>query len=173
MKQDIRGLFRRQEFPKKKLPESHEEEFLEKLKKTKNKNTKKKKRVSFFKIAAVVLILFSIGVYFQKKNNQDATLEAQIEQIEKEYLKNIDKEWKAFINVTDDQNLIQKYKGKLQELDNSYKEISKQYKKNANNISILEGLIENLQRRLQLLKNIKEHVKELHQNNTSNETIYL
>lgn len=173
MKQDIRGLFKAQEFPKKKLPEFHEEEFLEKLKKVKSKNSKEKKRFSFLKVAVAVVLLFSIGMYFQKRNNQNTTLEAQVEQIEKEYLKNIDKEWKAFIKVTDDQNLIKRYKEKLQKLDDSYKEVSEQFKKDSNSISVLENLIENLQIRLQLLRDIKEHIIELNQKNKSNETIYL
>lgn len=173
MKQDIRDLFNGDKFPKKKLPTSHEEEFLKKLKKGKNKRLQKSKMLPFLRVAAFVVLLFSVGIYFQKEKGQKTALESQIEQIEKEYLKDIDKEWKAFIKITDDQNLIKRYKEKLQELDDSYKEISEQYSKDSNDISAIESLIENLQRRLQLLKDIKEHIIELNQKNKSNETIYL
>ncbi|MDT7831321.1 hypothetical protein RQM59_02960 [Flavobacteriaceae bacterium S356] len=173
MKQDIRNLFKMNEFPKKKLPTSHEEEFLKKLKKGKNKRLKKRKMLPFLRVAAFVVLLFSVGIYFQKEKGQKTALEIQVEEIEKAYLKDIDREWKAFIKITDDQNLIKKYKEKLQELDDRYTEISEQYSKDSNDISVLESLIENLQRRLQLLKDIKEHIIELNQKNKSNETIYL
>ncbi|MFY0628810.1 MAG: hypothetical protein JXR05_00435 [Flavobacteriaceae bacterium] len=173
MKQDIRDLFKNEELSKKKLPESHKEEFLEKLQKIKNKPPQRKKRVSFLRIAAFVVLLFSIGAYFQYGKNQKPSLEAQVEQIEKEYLKNIEKEWNAFVKNTDDQNLIDRYEQKLTSLDTSYKEISKQFKKATNNISILEELIKNLQRRLELLKNIQQHIQELNQKNKSYETIII
>lgn len=173
MKQDIRDLFKREEFPKKKLPISHKEEFLKKLKKGKNKRLQKIKILPFLRVAAFVVLFFSVGIYFQKEKGLKTAFEIQIERIEKEYLKDIDKEWKAFIKITDDQSLIKRYKEKLQELDDSYKEISEQYSKDSNDISAIEGLIENLQRRLQLLKDIKEHIIELNQKDKSNETIYL
>lgn len=173
MKQDIRELFKNEEFSKKKLPESHKEEFLEKLKKIENKKPQKNKGTSFLKIAAIVVLLLSVGVYFQNVNNQKTTLEAQIEQIEEEYLKNIKNEWNAFVKNTNDQNLIKRYEEKLSKLDISYKEVSKQFKKAPNNISILEELIKNLQRRLELLKSIQQHIKELNQKNKSYETIII
>lgn len=173
MKQDIRDLFKRDEFPKKELPKSHEKDFIRKLKREGREVPQKKKVWPFLRVAAFVVLLFSVGIYFQKEKGQKTAFEIQIERIEKEYLKDIDKEWKAFIEITDDQHLIHKYKEKLQKLDDSYKEVSKQFKEEPSNISALENLIENLQRRLQLLKDIKEHIIELNQKNKSNETIYL
>ncbi len=173
MKQDIRDLFNSDEFPKKKLPVSHQEEFLKKLQEVERKEPRRKKAISFLKAVAIIALVFSVGVYLQTESGQKTALEIQVEEIEKAYLKDIDKEWKAFIKITDDQNLIQKYREKLQELDDSYKEISRQYRKDVNDISVLESLIENLQRRLQLLKEIKEHIIELNQKNKSDETIYL
>jgi len=173
MKQDIRDLFRRDEFPKKKLPISHEKDFIKKLKREEREVPQKKKVRPFLKAAVAVALLISISIYLKKESTHETALEVQFKQIEKECLKSIDKEWKAFIEVTDDQNLIKRYKEKLQKLDDSYKEVSKQFKKDSNNISALENLIENLQRRLQLLKDIKEHIIELNQKNKSNETIYL
>jgi hypothetical protein len=176
MKQDIRELFKNDEFPKKELPSSHKEEFLEKLKKAEVRKPKKKKMNFLLKVAASILLLFSVGYFVQNSidlETQNTALEIQVEQIEKEYLKNIEKEWKAFVKNTDDQNLIKKYEEKLRKLDVSYKEVSKQFKENSENISVLESLIENLQRRLQLLKDIQEHIKELNQKKKNYETIVI
>ena len=49
MKRDIRELFKNDAYPKKKLPSSHEEEFLGKLEKL-NKKGKSKPFLQFFKI---------------------------------------------------------------------------------------------------------------------------
>jgi hypothetical protein len=176
MKQDIRNLFKQQELPKKKLPDSHKDEFLEKLQKAEVRKPKNKKTNFVLKVAASIVLLLSAGYFFQNSIDpkaQNTALEVQVEQIEKEYLKNINKEWSAFVKNTDDQNLIKRYEEKLLKLDASYKEVFKEFKKDPNNISILEGLIKNLQRRLELLKNIQKHIKELKQKNKSYETIII
>ncbi len=173
MKRDIRELFKNDAYPKKKLPNFHEGEFLGKL----ERFNKKKKSKPFFqtlKIAASIVLIFSVGYYLlDLKTENNSTLFAQVKQIEKEYLQNIDTEWNTFVKLTADKKLIKKYKEKLMNLDINYKEVSVRFEENPNNINILESLINNLQNRLQLLKNIKEHLKELNQKNTSNETIYL
>jgi len=177
MKRDIRELFKNEEFPKKKLPNFHEEEFLGKLEKL-NKKEKSKPFVQIFKIAASIVLMLSVGYYFLStesavKQEDQPTLFVQVKQIEKEYLKNIREEWNDFLALTTDRNLIEKYKEKLLKLDTNYGKVSKQFEEKPNNINILESLINNLQLRLELLKDIKEHLKELNQKNTSNETIYL
>jgi hypothetical protein len=176
MKQDIRDLFKLEELSKKKLPESHEEEFLEKLQKIKRSKPKKKKADLLLKVAASIVLLISVGYFFQNSiepETQKTALEIQVEEIKKEYLKNIEEEWSAFVKSTDDQNLIKRYEEKLLKLDTNYTEISKQLKTDFNNISALEDLIKNLQRRLKLLKDIQEHLKELNQKNKSYETIII
>ena len=100
-------------------------------------------------------------------------MEIQVAQIEKEYLKSIDNEWQGFVKVTNDQNLVGRYEEKLSSLGDNYKKVSGEFKKDPNNILILESLIENLQRRLQLLKNIRQHIQELNQKNKSYETIII
>ncbi len=177
MKRDIRELFKDEEFPKKKLPAFHEEEFLEKLEKL-HKKEQPKFIVQFFKIAASIVLMLSVGYYFLSTetavNEEDKpTLFVKIQHIEKEYLKNIETEWNTFVTLTTDRNLVEKYKEKLRRLDMNYRELSKQFAENINDINMLESLINNLQLRLQLIKDIKEHLKELNQKHTSNETIYI
>ena len=174
MKQDIRDLFNHNELPKKKLPESHKQEFLEKLQGLEIKRPTKKKLPFLLKIAASIVLLLSLSYYFQDSidsETKNTALEIQVKQIEKEYLQQIDTEWSNFVNLTNDDNLIKKYREKLSDLDISFREISKQFKEEPNNISVLEKLIENLQTRLQFLKDIQNHIKSLNQKNISYETI--
>ncbi len=175
MKQDIRELFKNEVLQKKKLPNFHEDEFLEKLKKQ-SKKEKSKSSFRILKIAASITLIISVGYYFLKsevKTDSQSTLFVQVKKIEKEYLNQINKEWKSFVKLTKDKNLIQKYEEKLFKLNQDYKDITKQFEKDANNVFVLENLIKNLQRRLQLLKDIQNHIKELNQEKTSYETIYL
>jgi hypothetical protein len=90
MKRDIRDIFKSDQLPKKELPDFHEDEFLERL----QKFNKKKKSKPFFKtlkIAASIVFIFSVGYYLMDVNSEkNLTLFAQIKQIEKEYLQNID-----------------------------------------------------------------------------------
>ena len=70
MKQDIRNMFRDEEFQKKKLPDSHQEEFLQKLKRrTPSKSIKKP--LYLLKIAASILLVFS-SVYFYQEFQKKA-----------------------------------------------------------------------------------------------------
>jgi hypothetical protein len=177
MKRDIREIFKNEQLPKKKLLSFHEDEFLGKL----NKSTKKEQPKPFFqvfKIAASIVLMLSVGYYFlntgaEIKRDNQSTILVQVQQIEEEYLNNINEEWHGFIKVANDTVLVKKYKQKLKESEINYILITKKFKENPNSINILESLINNLQRRLQLVKDIKEHIKELNQKNTSNETIYL
>lgn len=173
MKRDIRKIFNTDEFSKKKLPDFHEDEFLEKLE-ILNKKKNLKPNFKTWKVAVSIVFIFSVGYYLlDVKTETDSTFITEIKQIENEYLQNIEAEWNNFVKLTSDKKLIEKYKEKLLNLDLNYQEVSEQFKENPNNINILESLINNLQNRLQLIKDIKQHLKELNQKNTSNETIYL
>ena len=131
-----------------------------------------------FKIAlsVVAIIVFTTVLLFPKNDDSEVNktlIQIEVAKFEKEYLKNINKEWQQFLAISNDSILIKKYEVKLKGFDTDYKKITKNLEKNPNNINVLEALINNLQRRLELIKNIKEHIKELNQKNTSNETIYI
>jgi len=177
MKRDIRGLFKDEELHKKKLPESHRNEFLEKLEKL-NKREKKKSFFQIWKIAASIVLILSMSYYFlniksEIKTDNKSTLFVQVKQIEKEYLQHINQEWNNFVKLTNDQKLIHKYEVKLLNLSEDYEEISKQFKKTPSNVFVLEKLIKNLQTRLQVLKDIQNHIQELQQKNKTYETIVI
>lgn len=167
MKRDIRKLFEKDDFKREKLPVNHREEFIQKLRKTKIKKSKKKRTSSYWNAAASIVLVLSIGYFVLNTDNntpnKPSELELQVQQIEKDYLKQINDEWHNFIKITKDQKLIDRYKEKLDNLDNNYKELSKTFKESPNNINVLEDLISNLQTRLQLLKDIQNHIKILNQ----------
>lgn len=173
MKRDIRELFKTEdEVVKNKLPQNHRQEFLDKLKSNAPNKSKKTNHLNWLKIAAVLVLLLTVGFgIFNTKNTEErpSPLIAQIESVEKEYLENIHAEWQKFIKLTDDENLVKRYEKRLTSLDNDYQEISNSFKNDPNNILVVESLITNLQTRLQLLKDIQEHIKILNQKNEHNE----
>lgn len=167
MKQDIRELFK-EEDTLKQLPEDHKAEFLEKLK----GQPKRSSNYTFWiRIAAVLIIALSIGygLFFQPPVVVDSPVISQIKAVEDQYLKDIEREWKQFVAIANDELLVARYKARLEDLDADYKEIAAEFQNNANNIEIIESLVENLQTRLQILKDIQEHIKILNQKNEQHE----
>lgn len=178
MELDIRNLFKDEDASNKKLPEAHRNEFLEKLKASKNQTTKRTDYAFIYKIAAALVLFVAIGfVVYQQVNKSNVevvetiTIEAQIKNIETQYLASIDAEWQNFIALTEDENLVKRYQKKLNDLDKDYREMSTKFNSDSNNILLIEALVENLQTRLQFLKDIQAHIKILNQNNESHETV--
>ena len=118
---------------------------------------------------AVVALTVGFSIFYKKPIENVSPMLAQVEAVEAEYLKEINAEWKNFIAIADDEMLVDRFKKKLDELDNDYKILSKQCKSDANNIQVVEALVENLQTRLQILKDIQEHINILNQKNEQNE----
>ncbi|SHG46243.1 hypothetical protein [Winogradskyella jejuensis] len=164
MKRDIRELFKNEvEDTKHELPRNHRKEFLEKLNSEKS-NESNKSNYLFLRIAAVVVIALTVGFFtLHKSGVEENPLVAQVAQVEKEYLANIESEWQNFKAIATDSVLVKRYEKRLLDLDEDYKEISIAFKNDTNNIAVVESLIQNLQIRLQLLKDIQEHIKILNQ----------
>ncbi|MDB9783042.1 hypothetical protein OAB88_08085 [Winogradskyella sp.] len=168
MKRDIRDLFKTED-ELKTLPENHRAAFLSKLKK---QSVPPSVFFVWTKIAAVILIVVVVGfgVIKNYSDKEDVSpMIAQIEAVEAEYLENIEVEWQSFIVLAKDEKLVERFRKKLDELDNNYQDISIQFKDDANNILVVEALVENLQTRLQILKDIQNHIKILNQNNEQHE----
>lgn len=178
MKQDIRDLFQSDiGDSKNKLPESHRDEFSKKLKASRSSKVKSVNYFYIFKLAAMLVLFIAIGFFVFKISDSPkekvvatSTIELQIKKVEKEYLNSIDKEWESFIALTEDEQLVKRYKSKLADLDNDYKLIASKFKQDTNNIYVIEELVNNLQMRLQLLKDIQAHIKLLNQENEHHET---
>ena len=169
MQRDIRMLFQTdKEVDFKELPKQHRTEFLEKLK----KQNRKPIAYKWLSVAAIVLIAMTVmfNVYYSPSEDyKEAPIVAQIESVEKEYLKNIEAEWQSFVALAEDEVLVERFRKKLDDLDADYQETSNQFKEDNNNILVIENLVENLQTRLQLLKDIQNHIKILNQNNEQHE----
>jgi hypothetical protein len=177
MKKDIKTYIKEIKFENKELPTGHREEFYNKLK---SRRTTTKSTFSsnyLLKVAAVILLFIALSIIgFNWNNNRAKTIvksnpiEKQLETIEKEYLASIDKEWQNFLDLAKDENLINRYKSKLDDLDTDYRLISEQFKHDTNNILVIQDLVNNLQTRLQLLKDIQQHIILLNQKNEQYET---
>ncbi|WP_442264663.1 CHASE3 domain-containing protein [Tenacibaculum sp. ZS6-P6] len=172
MKRDIRELFKEDELEKE-LPENHRIEFLEKLKVTNEKRKFPFKKIIGFVASLVVLISVYLFLPKNKIDEKNQQLLLHVQQIETEYLKNINTEWNNFLELTNDEKLIEKYDEKLKELSADYKVLSSKLNENPNDINVLEALISNLQKRLQTLKDIQEHIKSLKQKKVTYETIVI
>ena len=164
MDKDLRNLFDTEEFQKKKLPAGHEADFVKKL--NQQQPAKKNSRSFFLKVAASIAIIFTVGYFAMNTSNVNPQkeLQKQVAQIEENYLKQIDKEWKTFEQTAKDPTLIKYYKKRLYRLKEDYDQISRQFSEDPNNIIFLEELIKNLQRRLELLKNIQKQIETNKQN---------
>lgn len=175
MKRDIRKLFKDQETNNKELPNLHRSEFLQKLENSKI-TPKKNKPFFLLKIVATIALIFSVGytVFNAKESTQkQPLLVTQIQQLEREYVRNIDVEWNNFLQLTNDEKLINYYEKKLKVLSTEYEEIVIQFKEEPNNILVLEKLISNLTIRLETLKEIQNHLKNLTPKNQRHETIVI
>lgn len=166
MKHDIRDLFKEELIIKNKLPDTHEQEFNNKLKRFNAQKRKSSNYNNMYLMVASLLLFLAFGYYMlnEKGGDQNKFVE-QIEIIEKEYLLNINTEWNNFITIAKDEKLVARYKDRLEYLNKDYEVISNQFKLDTNNILFLEALIENLQTRLKLLKDIQEHITLLNQEN--------
>ncbi|ARV10454.1 hypothetical protein BTO05_12720 [Winogradskyella sp. PC-19] len=171
MKRDIRELFEKEDLEAtQSLAKNHRKEFLQKLEsEASNKSLKPKNLI--LKIAAIFIIALMVGYFVINKDEAEeiSPLVAQIEAVEMEYLESIQAEWINFIKLTDDENLVKRYEKRLNDLDYDYQVTSENFKKDPNNILVVESLITNLQTRLQLLKDIQKHIKILNQKNEQNE----
>lgn len=177
MKHDIKEYIKALKFEKQELPVGHREEFYNKLKSNRSIKHSNFNKSYLVKIAALILLFVALGfIGFNWNNNSSKTIvkttpiEKQLETIEKEYLANIDLEWQNFLELAKDENLIQRYKSKLEDLDTDYRLISEQFKHDTNNILVIQDLVNNLQTRLQLLKDIQQHIILLNQKNEHHES---
>ncbi|WP_047547929.1 hypothetical protein [Psychroserpens sp. Hel_I_66] len=180
MKRDIRELFKEtDQFPtsRAQLPDHHRQEFYDKLKASRPRRTSIISTGYLVKTAAIITLFLALTFTLFKTIETtsstivESSMETQIEAIEKKYLASIDQEWKQFVRVANDEKLVKRYRDKLDDLDRDYKDISKQFKTDNNNIMVIESLVENLQTRLKLLKDIQEHITILNQKTEPHETI--
>ncbi|QLE00445.1 hypothetical protein HX109_02295 [Galbibacter sp. BG1] len=185
MAQDIRDLFKKNASGQHELPKGHRERFAGLLEKELPKEHQKKSYL-FWKVAAVVLVLFGVGFGIFLKQDPSVSTEdgfadtqtvdkkepqltlgdisPDLKKVENYYLANINLEL-ADINISEaNQKLLDGYMNRLGELNDAYKELTLELNEVGPNEQTINALINNLQFRLQLLYRLKEKIKELKDN---------
>ncbi|WP_297704689.1 hypothetical protein [uncultured Eudoraea sp.] len=181
MAQDLRELFKEENDKRYPMKDGHEERFLELL--DKELPLRRKSTFYFIKIAASVLVLFSLGIYtyinFKSDTlQQPAVVENEIEntkaqgyslgdlspelkKIENYYVANINLELSRLEVSNENKAMVDDYMRRLSELDEEYKRLNIELNEIGPNDQTITALIKNLQLRLQLLQKLKEKLNQL------------
>ncbi len=181
MAQDLRELFKEEKAKKYPMKDGHEERFLKLL--DKELPLKRKSTFYFIKIAASVLVLFSLGIYTYINYKSDTLsqqtiveketentkaqgyslgdLSPELEKIENYYVANINLELSRLEVSNENKAMVDDYMRRLSELDEEYKRLNIELNEIGPNDQTITALIKNLQLRLQLLQKLKEKLNQL------------
>ena len=163
------------------MKDGHEERFLDLL--DKELPLKRKSAFYFIKIAASVLVLFSLGIYTyinykndvlthpeivetETENTKDqgyslGDLSPELKKIENYYVANINLELSRLEVSNENKAMVDDYMRRLSELNEEYKKLNIELNEIGPNDQTINALIKNLQLRLQLLQKLKEKLNQL------------
>ncbi|MGB5358928.1 MAG: hypothetical protein WBN27_03175, partial [Eudoraea sp.] len=181
MAQDLRELFKEEKAKSHPMKDGHEERFSELL--DKELPLKRKSTFYFIKIAASVLVLFSLGIYTsiyykgdtppkpaivetETENTKDqgyslGNLSPELKKIENYYVANINLELSRLEVSNENKAMVDDYMRRLSELNEEYKRLNIELNEIGPNDQTINALIKNLQIRLQLLQKLKEKLNQL------------
>ncbi len=180
MGQDLRKMFEVEaENDTSKLTSGHEDRFLNKLDKAIPE--KKKGNYPFLWLAASVVILVALGVWYQMGQQSKIPVETEIvetevqqsdglslgdispelKKIENYYVSNINYQLSQVETDEETKALFDSYMDQLNELTEEYKVLTKELNEFGPNELIIGAQIDNLQKSLQLLFDLNEKIKEL------------
>ena len=181
MAQDLRELFKKEAGKAPLMKKGHEERFLKRL--DKELPTKRKSTFYFIKIAASVLVLFSLGIYtyinYKSVPPQQSTvvdkgaeqtvdqgyslgdLSPDLKKVENYYVTSINLELSRLEVSDENKALVDDYMSRLSELDEEYKRLNIELNEIGPNDQTITALIKNLQLRLQLLQKLKLKLNQL------------
>jgi len=181
MAQDLRELFKEENDKRYPMKDGHEERFLELL--DKELPLRRKSTFYFIKIAASVLVLFSLGIYTYINYKSDTLqqpavveneagntkvqgyslgdLSPELKKIENYYVANINLELSRLEVSNENKAMVDDYMRRLSELDEEYKRLNIELNEIGPNDQTITALIKNLQLRLQLLQKLKEKLNQL------------
>ncbi|MGB5387558.1 hypothetical protein [Eudoraea sp.] len=181
MAQDLRELFKEEKAKSHPMKDGHEERFSELL--DKELPLKRKSTFYFIKIAASVLVLFSLGIYTsiyykgdtlpqpaivetETENTKDqgyslGNLSPELKKIENYYVANINLELSRLEVSNENKAMVDDYMRRLSELNEEYKRLNIELNEIGPNDQTINALIKNLQLRLQLLQKLKEKLNQL------------
>ncbi|WP_299163739.1 hypothetical protein [uncultured Eudoraea sp.] len=181
MAQDLRELFKKENDKKHLMKKGHEERFLQRL----DKELPQARRSTFYfiKIAASILVLFSLGIYSYinyksdlpqqpvvvDKGTEDSKpqgyslgdLSPDLKKVENYYVANINLELSRLEVSGENKALVDDYMKRLSELDEEYKRLNIELNEIGPNDQTISALIKNLQLRLQLLQKLKQKLNQL------------
>lgn len=181
MAQDLRKLFKEEKAKRYPMKDGHEERFLELL--DKELPLKRKSTFYFIKIAASVLVFFSLGIYTYINYKSDTLpqqviveketentkaqgyslgdLSPELKNIETYYVANINLELSRLEVSNENKTMVDDYMRRLSELNEEYKRLNIELNEIGPNDQTITALIKNLQLRLQLLQKLKEKLNQL------------
>ena len=181
MAQDIRKMLKEHKQGEPKLSKGHEARFENRLK---SSFPEKKNNHSFFwmKIAAVGILLFSLGYFGYQQLSVENDPEVQVaevndlkdtpqftlgdispdlKKVEEFYLTGINVQLASLQTTDENKDLIDGYKQRLNELDKEYASLNREMNDVGPSEATVTALIDNLKLRLELLFKLKNKLKEL------------
>lgn len=189
MAQDLRTLMKEDnKLNTQRMPNGHKKRFMQLLDEEMPVKPKQHGNYLFFKIAASLLILISLGVVFyneyrlpvksntvveapsgtnvqEQKQITLGDLSPDLQKVENYYMASINVEL-AELEITDEnKQLFDGYMNRLEELNTEYKKLTEELNEVGPNDKTVSALIDNLQIRLQLLYRLKDKLKELKEEN--------
>lgn len=181
MAQDLRELFKEEKGKKQPMKKGHEERFLNRL--DKELPVQRKSTFYFIKIAASILVLFSLGIYTyinfvnevpepsaivdkgtENRESQEYSLgdlSPDLKKIENYYVANINLELSRLEVSDENKALVDDFMSRLSELDKEYQRLNIELNEIGPNDQTINALIKNLQLRLQLLQKLKLKLDQL------------
>lgn len=177
MARDIRELFKNDKITNERMPENHQERFLEKLDEALPEA--KQSTFSWMQIAASVVVLlglsFGVFKYFQPQVSENAQeiantkivdtkslgdISPGLKKVEDYYLASINSELSKMTYTPKTKELFDGYLIQLNELDKEYQKLSLELTESGPSEFTVNALIDNLKLRLNLLYRLRSQLQE-------------
>ncbi|MDA9343790.1 hypothetical protein OAC43_01025 [Flavobacteriaceae bacterium] len=177
MARDIRELFKNDKITNERMPENHQERFLEKLDEALPEA--KQSTFSWMQIAASVVVLlglsFGVFKYFQPQVSENAQeiantkivdtkslgdISPGLKKVEDYYLASINSELSKMTYTPKTKELFDGYLIQLNELDKEYQKLSLELTESGPSELTVNALIDNLKLRLNLLYRLRSQLQE-------------
>lgn len=181
MPKDIRDILKENSGRGLELSKDHRAKFEERLQKL---HAPSVRNYIFFKIAATILIIVSIGylaITHQPIDNINSseesslvdlgTISPEMKQIENYYLTAINYEMASLEVNPESKEVLDQYLEKISELTKAYKQLNIDLSQNGINEKSINALINNLQLRLQLLLELKDTMNEIKTSKITNNEV--
>lgn len=181
MKQDLRKLFETERERQFRMKDGHEARFMKRLEEEMPPQTRQN-RMWIWSVAAMVVVVFGLGIYFLGIKNEVPPVEnpvvtaeeadtkegisfgdlsPDLQKIEDYYLASINLELSKLEVSPDNKELVDGYMEQLAELNREYDQLNKELNTFGPNDQTISALIKNLQLRLQLLQKLKEKLNQV------------